>query len=97
MKFGLLVFSLVEKPDEKKLKEIGVKGWPMWTKEPSVFEWHYDDTETCFLLEGDVVVKTAEGSVMFGKGDLVTFSKGLDCTWHVKKAVRKHYRFGQGD
>jgi elongation factor G len=27
-------------------------------------------------------------------GDLVTFPQGLKCTWQVKKAVRKHYKFG---
>ena len=84
----------VEKPDQKKLKELGVKTWPIWTKEPSVFDWHYDDKETCYLLEGEVTVKTTEGMVSFGKGDLVIFPKGLDCAWQVKKAIRKHYSFG---
>ena len=46
------------------------------------------------LYDYQVVVKTEEGEVSFGAGDLVTFPKGLDCTWRVKKAVRKHYFFG---
>ena len=29
-----------------------------------------------------------------GPGDRVVFPQGLDCTWKVKKAVRKHYQFG---
>ncbi len=84
----------VEIPDEKKIKELGARNWPIWTKEPSTFDWHYDDKETCLILEGEVTVKTKEGTIGFGKGDLVTFPKGLDCTWQVKKAVRKHYSFG---
>ncbi len=84
----------VEKPAEKKLKDLGVKGWPIWTKEPSTFDWHYDEKEVCYFLEGDVTVKTKDGETSFGKGDLVTFPQGLDCVWHVKKAVRKHYQFG---
>jgi len=84
----------VEKPDLKKLEALGVKSWPVWTKEVSVFNWHYDEPEVCYFLEGDVTVKTADSEVSFGKGDLVTFPKGMDCTWQVKKAVRKHYRFG---
>jgi uncharacterized cupin superfamily protein len=84
----------VKKPEPKLLDELGVKGWPIWTKEPSTFDWHYDEQEICFFLEGDVTVKTSQGEVSFGKGDLVTFPQGLSCTWHVNKAVKKHYRFG---
>ena len=59
------------------------------------FDWTYEDQETCLLLEGEVTV-TPEGgtSVRFGAGDLVVFPAGMDCRWDVKKAVRKHYRFG---
>lgn len=84
----------VEKPTEKRLSELNVKKWPVWTKEISVFDWSYDDSETCYFLEGEVTVKTERGEVNFGKGDLVTFPKGLSCTWKVNKAVRKHYHFG---
>ena len=85
---------LVEKPDPKKLEALGVKGWPTWEKEVSTFDWSYDEPEVCYFLEGEVTVKTPDGEVSFGKGDLVTFPVGLACTWHVKKPVRKHYRFG---
>ncbi len=84
----------IEKPEETKLEELGVKSWPIWTKEPSTFDWHYDECEVCYLLEGDVEVTTSEGTVQFGQGDLVTFPQGLSCTWKVKVGVRKHYRFG---
>ena len=84
----------IEKADEKKLEQMGVKHWPIWTKEASTFDWHYDETEVCYVLEGEVVVRTGAGEVRFGKGDLVTFPKGLDCEWKILKHVRKHYRFG---
>jgi len=82
-------------PAEERLEELGVRGWPVWTKEPSTFPWSYGEPETCFFLEGDVVV-TPEGGepVQVGKGDLVTFPAGMSCTWEVRAAVRKHYRFG---
>ena len=84
----------IEKPAQEKLKSMGVQSWPIWTKEPSKFDWHYDDEETCYFLEGEVTVQTSHETVNIGKRNLVTFPKGLGCTWHVKKAVRKHYRFG---
>jgi uncharacterized cupin superfamily protein len=66
-----------------------------WSKEPSVFDWEYDSIETCYLLQGDVRVTTADGEVAeFGAGDMVTFPAGLKCTWEVRAPVHKHYRFG---
>jgi uncharacterized cupin superfamily protein len=82
-------------PGEERLARDAVRSWPIWEKEESEFPWHYDEPETCYLLEGDVVVTPAGGKpVCFGKGDLVTFPAGMSCTWKVCKAVRKHYRFG---
>ena len=82
-------------PSEERLSELGVFGWPIWEKEESEFLWSYDAEETCYLLEGRVVV-TPDGSepVEFGKGDLVIFPVGMSCTWKISEAVRKHYRFG---
>jgi uncharacterized cupin superfamily protein len=79
----------------ENLESQGVMSWPIWEKEASEFPWSYDDRETCYLLEGDVIV-TPEGGepVRFGKGDLVTFPAGMRCRWQILKDVRKHYRFG---
>lgn len=84
----------VEKPDEEQLEKMGVKNWPTWEKEESEFDWHYDQQEVCYLLEGEVEVDTGEETVEFSAGDLVTFPQGLDCVWKVKKAVKKHYQLG---
>ncbi|MEI6633903.1 MAG: cupin domain-containing protein [Chlamydiota bacterium] len=83
----------VEKPTPETLKSLGVEGWGTWECAPSTFDWSYDSPETCYILEGKVRVKTPEGAVEFGKGDLVRFSEGLDCTWTVIEKVRKKYSF----
>ena len=84
----------VEKLSQDELKKRGVLSWPIWTKEVSRFPWSYDSIEECYILEGDVTVETKDGQkVSFGKGDFVTFPKGLSCTWDIKKPVRKHYNF----
>ena len=76
-----------------RLNALNVFSWPIWEKEESEFPWHYDVEETCYFLEGDVVVMPENGGpVAMGKGDLVTFPAGMSCTWTIKKAVRKHYR-----
>jgi hypothetical protein len=82
-------------PGEARLQGLGVRSWPIWTKEPSTFPWTYDESETCYFLEGDVIVTPDSADpVRVGKGDLVTFPSGMSCTWEVRAAVRKHYRFG---
>jgi hypothetical protein len=84
----------VVKPSEDELKKKGVSKWPIWTKEVSKFDWSYDSTEECYILDGKVVVETGDGKkVEFGKGDFVTFPVGLNCKWDIKEPVRKHYNF----
>lgn len=81
-------------PSQSTLDGLGVSNWAIWTKEVSEFPWTYDAEETCYFLEGDVVV-TPEGGepVEMGKGDLVTFPVGMSCTWKIRADVRKHYQF----
>jgi hypothetical protein len=83
----------VRKPTPEEIEKLGAKSWPIWECEPSSFDWHYDDKETCLVLDGQVTVVAPGQTVSFGPGDLVTFPKGLDCKWNVSKAVRKHYKF----
>lgn len=84
----------VEKLSSDVITKRGIKKWPIWEKEVSRFDWTYDSQEECLFLEGEVTVETKDGKkVNFGKGDFVTFPKGLSCVWNVKKPVKKHYYF----
>ena len=84
----------IQKPTPEDLEAKGVFTWPIWEKEVSRFDWHYDSIEECYLLQGQVVVATKDGeTVTFGKGDFVTFPKGLSCHWEIKVPVKKHYNF----
>ncbi len=84
----------IEKLDKKTLEERKIENWPIWEKEVSSFDWYYDDTEECYILEGRVIVETKDGQkVEIKKGDFVTFPKGLSCRWDIKEPIRKHYNF----
>jgi len=84
----------IKKPKKEDMEKEGVMSWPIWEKEVSRFDWHYDTIEECYLLEGKVVVETENGEkVEFGKGDFVAFPKGLSCIWDIKEPVKKHYNF----
>ena len=84
---------LVTTLSEKEVAEKKIKSWPIWTKEVSTFDWFYDSEEHCYILEGDIIIETSEGTVNIGPGDYVIFKKGLSCTWKILKNVRKHYQF----
>lgn len=87
-----------KKPTDEELKKLNVDSWGTWSKEVSEFDWSYGDTETCYILDGEVEVVGENGEkIEFQKGDLVQFKKGLKCVWKVKKPVRKHYNFGDLD
>lgn len=87
--------KVVKNPDHAQLADLGVEGWPIWTKKVSEFPWTYDSPETCYFLEGDVEVIPDGGEpVVVGQGDLVTFPEGMSCTWKVRVPVKKRYTFG---
>ncbi len=81
-------------PPRARLDELRVTDWDIWTCEVSRFPWTYAQEETCYFLDGDVVV-SVEGRELLriGRGDLVTFPKGLKCAWDVRRPVRKHFHF----
>jgi uncharacterized protein len=86
---------VTHEPSPERLNDLGVGEWPIWEKEVSEFPWTYDERETCYILEGEVVV-TPEGGepVRIAEKDLVVFPAGMSCRWKVVRAIRKHYRFG---
>lgn len=82
-------------PAEEKLQALGVRSWPVWSKEISEFPWTYDAEETCYVLEGHVIVTPDGGDpVEIKTGDLVVFPAGMSCTWKILAGIRKHYNFG---
>lgn len=84
---------IIEKFSEEKLKKLGINSWPVWTKEISRFDWTYSSNEECYIIEGEFIVETEDGVFEIKAGDFVTFRDGLNCTWDIKKPVKKHYNF----
>ncbi len=83
----------VKKPTESEIASTG--NWGVWGKEPSTFPWHYDEKETCYILEGSAEVEAEDGTIIsFGQGDWVEFEQGIDCTWKISKTIKKRYKFG---
>ena len=84
----------VDKGTPEKILDMGIESWGQWGCDISTFDWEYDFTETAYFYEGEVEVTCENGEkVRFGAGDIVTFPKGLKCTWDVTVPVRKRYKF----
>jgi hypothetical protein len=85
----------IEKFDVDELARKGITSWPIWEKGISEFDWSYDSSETCYVIEGKAEVTTNDGErVEFGKGDKVIFPEGLDCKWKIISPVKKYYDLG---
>lgn len=86
--------TIEHNPSEARLKELDVANWPIWEKEVSTFNIDFDETETAYVLEGEILV-TPEGGqpVRILPGDLVVFPEGLNSHWQVVKPLRKHYYY----
>jgi uncharacterized cupin superfamily protein len=92
-KGGVMPTIIIKKLSRKQASERGIDRWPIWEKGVSRFDWVYDGTEQCYILEGEVMVETDHGVFRIVKDDFVTFEDGLKCTWDIKQAIRKHYNF----
>lgn len=78
---------------EKEIQEKGILEWPIWEKEVSNFDWKYDDVENCYIIAGEVVIKTQDQEIKLEIGDFCEFPKDLCCHWDIIKPIKKHYTF----
>jgi uncharacterized cupin superfamily protein len=68
--------------------------WGFWSKEPSEFQWDYDQKETCYILRGKAEVVSSEGEkISFQQGDWVIFEQGLKCSWKISEKIEKKFNF----
>ena len=82
---------IVTKLTEREKKNLGIFNWPIQSIDSSIFAWHHENTEECYILEGEAIATTSDGKkTSFGAGDYVTFPKGISCICHVVKPIRKH-------
>jgi len=69
--------------------------WPTWKCQSEEFDWRYDMTEVAYVLDGEATIIPADGrkTVTIKRGDVVTFPKGMECTWIIGEKFQKHYKF----
>jgi uncharacterized protein len=84
---------IIQKLSEEEILRRGMRKWPVWEKEVSVFDHVYDSDEECLIIEGEVIIRTDHGDFTVKAGDFVTFRDGLKCTWDIRKNIRKYYNF----
>jgi uncharacterized protein len=84
---------IIDKLSEEEIEKRGIRDWPIWEKEVSRFDWHYDSNEQCLILEGEVTVYASGETYLIQAGDFVIFPKGLACIWDISEPIKKHYNF----
>ena len=90
---GVMEKVIIQKLANSEIEERQIRKWPIWEKEISRFSHTYDGDEECLFLEGEVVIESEERNYTILPGDFVIFKDGLECTWDIKKPVKKHYNF----
>ena len=70
------MITIEHNPAPAKLEVMGVFDWPVWSKEESTFPWTYDQKETCYFLEGEVVV-TPDGRYITSLFIVPEFVRGI--------------------
>lgn len=74
-------------------KKLGIDSWSKWECEPSTFDWTYSEQEAAYVFEGEVIVTANGEDTLIKAGMLVSFPKGMNCVWNVKKTIKKAYTF----
>lgn len=83
----------IQKLSDSDFNKMGIANWPIWQKEVSSFDWHYDEQEQFFVIEGSVKIKSGKFEYNIKPGDFVICPKGLSCHWDVFIPIKKHYKF----
>lgn len=77
----------------EEAKKLGISSWSNWECELSTFDWEYPEQEAAYVFEGDVIVTSGDEVAHITGGMLVSFPKGMKCTWEVRKTIKKAYTF----
>ena len=81
----------VDNYSEEGLEEEGVCEWTVRKWDDEKLDWYYEETELCYIVEGEAVIATEFEPVTVRAGDFVTFPKGLECVWDVESELIMHY------
>jgi uncharacterized cupin superfamily protein len=83
----------IEQPDHDELEEAGVFDWPVWEHDEDKFDWYFDKTEHCYIIEGVADIVSEFDTITVKPGDYLIFPAGLECVWDIRSKIRKHYSF----
>ena len=84
-----------KKPTDEELKKLNVDSWGTWSKEVSEFDWSYGDTETCYILDGEVEVVGEDGEKIEFQKLIITFPRNFSENVNCRKSSN-HVFFSLG-
>ncbi len=85
--------EIIKKLGRAEFEKKNISNWPVWEKEPSAFDRHYECEEICYVAKGKATIKTIYQEIEIEEGDLVIFPAGIRCHWNIKEKFKKYYNF----
>ncbi|CRK82176.1 cupin domain-containing protein [Neobacillus massiliamazoniensis] len=83
---------IIKQMSWEKAKSLGIDTWEVWDSGPSVTEGEFPEQETCYFLEGELLVTVGDTVHLIQPNMLVSFPKGLPCKWEIPHYVKKAYK-----
>ena len=72
------LITIEHNPSQERLAELNVANWEIWEKEVSEFTIDFDETETAYVLEGEILVTPKGGALAYV---LIDYGPEYDLLW----------------
>lgn len=83
---------VVKKLSNQEYKQLGIDTWEPWENTTHKAPWEIEETETFYVLEGEVNITVDDKNYHVTKDMVVSLPKGLVCMWDIPKFLKKVYK-----
>ncbi|MGC5328316.1 cupin domain-containing protein [Brevibacillus sp. SYSU BS000544] len=84
----------VKNISSQEYQDLGIALWEPWENTTHKGTWEVEETESFYVLDGEVHITVDEVTHIVTKNMLVFLPKGLVCVWYIPNYLKKVYKLG---